>query len=85
MAATSRAIPAGKGVEDMGATIERSLYIGILKTRFDIFDDVKLKLKNGQVIEGEIIDLDENTVVLEDTGRNDHQIFVDDIEDYIAD
>lgn len=29
----------------MGATIERSLYIGILKTRFDIFDDVKLKLK----------------------------------------
>lgn len=68
----------------MGATIERSLYVGILKTRFDIFDDVKLKLKNGQVIEGEIIDLDENTVVLEDTGRNDHQIFVDDIEDYIA-
>lgn len=69
----------------MGATIERSLYIGILKTRFDIFDDVKLKLKNGQVIEGEIIDLDKNTVTLEDTVGNTRQIFVDDIEDYIAD
>lgn len=69
----------------MSATIERSLYIGILKTRFDLFDDVKLKLKNGQVLEGEIIDLDENTVTLEGIGGTCHPIFVDDIDDYVTD
>lgn len=68
----------------MSATIERSLYIGILKTRFDLFDDVKLKLKNGQVLEGEIIDLDENTVTLEGIGGTCYPIFVDDIDDYVT-
>lgn len=67
----------------MGATIERSLYIGILKTRFDIFDDIKLRLKNGQIIEGEIIDLDENTVTIQIVGATCCPIYVDDIEDYI--
>ena len=38
----------------MGASIEKSLYIGFIKTRFDLFDDVKLRLKTGEVVEGEI-------------------------------
>lgn len=67
----------------MGATIERSLYIGILKTRFDLFDNIKLKLKNGQIIEGEIVDLDENTVTIQSVGGTYYPIYVDEIEDYI--
>ena len=41
----------------MAATIEKSLYIGILKTRFDVYDNVKLRLKSGEIVEGEIIEL----------------------------
>lgn len=69
----------------MTACIERSLYIGILKTRFDLFDRVKLKLKNERILEGEIIDLDENTVTLEGIGGTVYQVFVDDIEGYVTD
>lgn len=68
----------------MSASIERSLYIGILKTRFDLFDDIKLKLKNNKMVEGEIIDLDENIVTLENKNGNCYHVFVDDIEDYIT-
>ncbi len=68
----------------MSATIERSLYIGILKTKFDLFDDVKLKLNNGKIISGQIVDIDENTVTLENVDGNHLDVFVDDIEDYIS-
>ncbi len=68
----------------MSATIERSLYIGILKTKFDLFDDVKLKLNNGKIISGQIVDIDENTVTLENVDGNHFDIFVEDIEDYIS-
>lgn len=68
----------------MSASIERSLYIGLLKTRFDLFDNVKLKLKNNKIVEGEIIDLDENVVTLENKRGNCYHVFVDDIENYIS-
>ncbi len=69
----------------MGATIERSLYIGILKTRFGLFDDVKLKLNNGTIIRGQIVNIGENTVTIEDADYNIFDVFVDDIEDYVSD
>jgi len=67
----------------MRASIERSLYIGICKTRFDIFDNVKLKLNNGTGIEGIIEDLTSNTVTLSHDDVVDI-IYVNQIEDYIS-
>lgn len=70
----------------MGATIERSLYIALyrhIKDKVRFFDDIKLKLKNGQIVEGEIVDLDENTVTIQSSGGTCYPIYVDDIEGYI--
>jgi hypothetical protein len=64
----------------MSATIERSLYVGILKSRYDIFDDVTITLKSGQKIKGTIRDLGEDEVYLSaDSG--DYLVNVNDIED----
>lgn len=67
----------------MSASIEKSLYIGMLKTRFDLFDDVKLKLKNGEIVAGEISGFEEcsNVCLLTESGWR--SINVDDIEGYI--
>lgn len=51
----------------MGASIEKSLYIGELKTRFDLFDDVKLKLKTGEIVEGTIEGFEDCSVVQMET------------------
>lgn len=67
----------------MGATIEKSLYIGILKTRFDAYDDVKLKLKDGTEVYGTITEFIEERSVTLDTKEGYKDINVDDIEDYI--
>ncbi len=69
----------------MGAMIKRSLYIGILETRFDLFDDIKLKLTNGEIISGQIVDIGDDTITLEDQDWNAFDVFVEDIEDYIED
>ena len=68
----------------MGATVEMSLYIGLLKTRFDLFDDVKLVLKDGTIIEGEIAELDMNSVTIEESSGTYKKVYVDDIKDYIV-
>lgn len=68
----------------MAASIEKSLYIGILKTRFDLFDDVKLKLKTGEVIEGTIEGFSECSKVQMETVGGYKEIDVDDIDDYIS-
>lgn len=70
------------GIE-LGATIEKSLYIGILKTRFDAYDDVKLKLKDGTEVYGTITEFIEERSVTLDTKEGYKDINVDDIEDYI--
>jgi sRNA-binding regulator protein Hfq len=64
----------------MSVTIERSLYVGILKTRYDIFDDVTITLKNGQKLKGTIRDLGEDEVYLS-TDDKDYLINVYNIED----
>ena len=38
--------------ERMSASLEISLYIGELKTRFDKFDEIELELKNGKIVKG---------------------------------
>lgn len=68
----------------MAATIEKSLYIGILKTRFDVYDNVKLRLKSGEIVEGEIIELGDTVVCLELKNGKCSTIFVDDIKDYVV-
>lgn len=64
----------------MSATIERSLYVGILKTRYDIFDDVTITLKNGQKLKGTIRNLGDDNVYLS-TDNGDYIININDIED----
>ena len=68
----------------MRATIERSLYIGILRTRFDIYDDVRLKLVDGEIIEGTIVDFEEESFVWIDNQDGSKRIHVDEIEDYVG-
>lgn len=68
----------------MGASIEKSLYIGITKTRFDLFDNVKLCLKTGEVVEGEIGGFEGCSIVHLETKDGWREIHVGDIEDYIS-
>lgn len=68
----------------MNAWIKRSLYIGDKKKRFDIFDKVNLMLKSGKNVKGKIISLGEIVVILEGTDGTINQIFLDEIEDYLA-
>lgn len=68
----------------MGASIESSLYIGITKTRFDLFDCVRLKLKTGEIVEGTIEGFEDCLVVQLETEGGWKEIHVDDIEDYIS-
>ncbi len=49
----------------MSATIERALYVGPWKSRYDIFDDVTITLINGEKVKGTIEDLDDNCVYIE--------------------
>lgn len=67
----------------MSASIEKSLYIGILKTRFDLFDDVKLRLKTGEIVEGTIEGFEGCSIVQLETEMGWREIHVDDIVDYV--
>lgn len=65
------------------ASIEKSLYIGIMKTRFDLFDFVKLRLKKGIMVEGTIEGFMGSSEVLLETETGLREISVNDIEDYV--
>lgn len=64
----------------MGASIEKSLCVGILKTRFDLFDDVKLRLKTGETAEGTITGFEGCHAVQLETEEDLVKIDVDKIE-----
>ena len=68
----------------MSAKLEISLYIGILQTRFDAFDDVTLKLKDGTIVKGTIEPIESTEYFTLDTKEGRRIIYPDDIEDYIA-
>lgn len=68
----------------MSASIERSLYVGATKTRFDLFDDVRLRLKTGEVVEGTIEGFVDCQIVLLETENGWKEIDVRDIEDYVC-
>lgn len=61
------------------ASIEKSLYVGILKSRFDLWDDVKITTKSGDVIEGTIIEFEGEHTVIISTSETSCDISVDDI------
>lgn len=67
----------------MSAVMELSLCIGIKKTRFDLFDEIKLKLSTGTEISGCIIKMEEWGIVIEQKNGEEISINVRDIEDYI--
>ncbi len=66
----------------MAASIEKSLYIGFLKTRFDLFDDIKLVLKGGDRVIGQIINIEDNYIEI-GTEDGDVTVYPDEIEDYV--
>lgn len=68
----------------MSASIEKSLYIGILKTRFDLWDDIKIRLKSGEIVNGTIEGFEGNRIVQLETENGWKEIHVDDIDDYVA-
>lgn len=68
----------------MSASIEKSLYIGILKTRFDLFDDIKIRLKSGEIVQGTIEGFEGNCIVQLETENGWKEIHVDDIDNYVA-
>lgn len=68
----------------MSASIEKSLYVGVMKTRFDLFDDVRLRLKTGEVVEGPIEGFGDCQIVLLETENGWKEIDVRDIEDYVC-
>lgn len=67
----------------MGASIEKSLYIGTLKSRFDLFDEVKLKLKNGEIVSGTIEEFEDDCIVYINTEDGAKRVRVDNIDDYV--
>lgn len=68
----------------MSATIEKSLCIGLTKTRFDLGDTVHIKCKRGGEFKGEIIDFDNNEfVILKDKEGKEWRVDVDSIDTYI--
>ena len=67
----------------MGATLEISLFVGFLKTRFDTWDEVKITLKNGKTVEGTILPM-ENTRCFEVNTKNGVvQVYPEDIKDCV--
>lgn len=66
----------------MEASIEKILCIGVTKTRFDLFDDVKLMLSSGSVIKGRIVEIEDWGVVIETADGEQKGINVNDIVDY---
>ena len=67
----------------MEAYIGKSLYIGKIETRFDMFDNVTLILKDGKEVSGEITDLEDGFVTLTNSSKITH-IRVECIESYKA-
>lgn len=68
----------------MSASLEISLCVGFLKTRFDEFDDVKLKLKDGTIVEGTIEPFESTDYFTLDTKEGRRLIYPENIEDYIV-
>ena len=68
----------------MGAKLEIVLCIGILKTRFEDYDEIKLKLKNGTIIEGVILPMKSTKYLELNTEKGVQVIYPEDIEDYMA-
>ena len=66
----------------MAASIDKSLCIGITKTRFDLFDDVKLRLSTGAVLKGCIVGIEEWGVVIETETGELKTVNINDIDDY---
>lgn len=66
----------------MAASIEKSICFGITKTRFDLFDDIKLKLSTGSVLEGCIVDIEDWGVVIETATGELKSVHINDIDDY---
>lgn len=68
----------------MSASIVKSLYVGILKTRFDLYDRVKLCLKTGEVVEGTIAGFCGYVIIQLETEDGWKKINIADIDDYIS-
>ena len=67
----------------MSASLEISLYIGELKTRFDEFDEIELELKNGKIVKGIIQPFEDTDCFYLNTENGMYCIRPSDIKRYI--
>ena len=65
----------------MSATLEISLYIGLLKTRYDVWDEVKITLNNGKTVEGTILPMESTRYFLVNTAKGVETVYPEDIKD----
>lgn len=68
----------------MSAKLEICLYVGLLQTRFDAFDEVELKLKNGSTVKGTLLPMESTRYFEVNTEKGVRVVYPEDVEDYVA-
>ena len=67
----------------MGATLEICLYVGFLKTRFEVWDEVKITLKDGRTVEGTILPMESTRNFEVNTEKGVVTVYPEDIKDCV--
>lgn len=67
----------------MSAKLEICLYVGMLQTRFDTWDDVKITLKDGKTVEGTILPIESTRCFEVNTEKGVVLVYPEDIKDCI--
>lgn len=65
----------------MSAKLEICLYVGILKTRFEEWDTVRITLKNGRVVEGTILPIKSTRYFEVNTEKGVVPVYPEDIKE----
>ena len=65
----------------MSAELEICLYVGMLKTRFEVWDDVKITLKDGRKVEGTILPIESTRYFEVNTEKGVVPVYPEDIKD----
>ena len=67
----------------MCAKLEICLYVGMLQTRFEVWDEVKITLKDGKIVEGTILPMESTRYFEVNTGKGVVLVYPGDIKDCV--
>ena len=67
----------------MSATLEICLYVGMLKSRFDTWDEVKITLSDGRTVEGTILPMESTRYLEVNTKTGVVPVYPEDIKDCV--